>query len=82
MECSAKGSANVAWFVAGVGIGAALALLFAPRSGKQTRDFISQKAQAGMDRSREAIERGKHLVDDATDLFERGRRLARGEESA
>ncbi|MCL5005123.1 MAG: YtxH domain-containing protein [Acidobacteria bacterium] len=35
---------NVAFFLAGAGIGAILALLFAPKSGKETRDYLTQKA--------------------------------------
>jgi len=79
--CQDNGRANLAWFVAGFGIGAAVAMLFAPRTGKQTREFISQKAHEGADFSREAYERGKHIVDDATELFDRARRLAQRSES-
>jgi len=39
-----NGGSNIAFFLAGAGIGAILALLFAPKSGKETRDYISQKA--------------------------------------
>ena len=37
------------FFLAGLGIGAVIALLFAPRSGKETRDMIVQKAEEGRD---------------------------------
>lgn len=40
---------GAAFFLAGLGIGAAVALLLAPKSGKETRDMISQKATEGRD---------------------------------
>lgn len=36
-------------FLAGVGIGTAVALLLAPRSGEETRDFIAEKTRRGKD---------------------------------
>jgi gas vesicle protein len=39
-----NGGSNIAFFLAGAGIGALIALLFAPQSGKETRDYISQRA--------------------------------------
>lgn len=38
-----------ALFLAGVGIGTAVALLLAPRSGEETRDFIAEKTRQGKD---------------------------------
>jgi len=77
------------WFLIGVAVGAGAAVLFAPKSGRETREFISTKTQQSRDavettsrdiveRSRELYERGRQLVDDAADLFERGRKLVRG----
>ena len=40
---------KVSYFVAGLGIGAAIALLFAPQSGEETRKQIAEKAQDGKD---------------------------------
>ena len=80
---------NVAWFLAGAFIGAAVAVLYAPKSGKQTRRYLAGKVQQSKDAvadtssniveaSRDMFERGKQLVDDAADLFERGRKLVKG----
>jgi gas vesicle protein len=33
-------STNVGWFLAGLGAGAVLAILFAPKSGRETREAI------------------------------------------
>ena len=83
------GSSLLAWFLTGAVIGATVAILFAPKSGKDTRRFITEKTQAGrdavvetsqdiVDASRDMFERGRKLVEDAADLFERGRRLVKG----
>jgi gas vesicle protein len=80
---------NVAWFLTGAFIGAAVAVLYAPQSGKEARRFLSKKVQQSkeavadttesiVDTSRDMFERGKQLVDDAADLFERGRKLVKG----
>lgn len=80
---------GLGWFLAGVIIGASVALLYAPKSGKHTREFLAEKAQEGKDAvadvskdvfaaSQEMYEKGRHLVEDAADLFERGRKLVRG----
>ena len=61
---------KVAFFLAGLGIGAILALLFAPKSGKETRDFIAQKAEEGKDYM---TTRGKELRKQAEELVEKGK---------
>ena len=61
------------WFLAGLGFGALLGVLYAPRSGRETREAIRSSAQEGRDyvktRGREArdtmndwVERGKEVV--------------------
>ena len=80
---------KLTWFLMGAALGAATAILFAPKSGKETRDLIAQKAQdasnAVNDTSRDLYERGKgvldkgkQVVDDAASLFDRARGLTRG----
>ena len=80
---------NVAWFLTGAFIGAAVAILYAPKSGKETRQFLADKVQQSKDAvtessnniveaSKDMFERGRQLVDDAADLFERGRKLVKG----
>ncbi len=44
-----SGSSKMAFFLAGLGIGAILALLFAPKSGEETRQYITGKAGEGKD---------------------------------
>jgi gas vesicle protein len=61
------------WFLAGLGFGALLGVLYAPRSGRETREAILSTAQEGKEfiktRGREArdavgqwVERGKDVV--------------------
>jgi len=74
------------WFFAGAAIGASIALLYAPQSGRDTRRFIQKKTREGtealaetgrdlVDKGRELYEKGRRVADEAADLFERGRRL-------
>jgi gas vesicle protein len=82
-------ASTVAWFVTGALIGAAVAFLYAPKSGRDTRKYIADKTQQGreavgsasdnlVDTSKEMFDRGRKLVEDAAELFERGRKLVRG----
>jgi gas vesicle protein len=77
---------KVVWFMAGIAIGATVALLYAPATGEETRRQIARKAQKGrdaladsggdmLDRGREMYERGRKLADEAADMFERGRKI-------
>ncbi|MDR3675619.1 MAG: YtxH domain-containing protein [Acidobacteriota bacterium] len=63
---------KVSYFVAGMGIGAAIALLFAPQSGEETRKQIAEKAQDGKDyvtaKGRDIRKQAEDLVDQGKDL--------------
>ncbi|HEY6464479.1 MAG TPA: YtxH domain-containing protein, partial [Candidatus Acidoferrales bacterium] len=67
-------------FVIGMGAGAALAMLFAPQSGDETRAMLSQKARDGRrfaeQRAREirdvAGDKAAQIRDVANDMAERG----------
>jgi gas vesicle protein len=80
---------KLTWFLMGAALGAGCAMLLAPKSGKETRQLISQKAQEASDavtgtsrdlydRGKEVIDKGKQVVDDAAALFDRARGLTRG----
>jgi gas vesicle protein len=77
------------WFLAGAAIGASIALLYAPKSGKETRRYLSKKARQGRDavaeasrdlaeKGRDLYEMGRRAADDAAELFDKGRRLVEG----
>jgi len=62
--------AEVRYFCLGMGIGAVVSLLVAPRSGHETREFLVQKANE----SKEYAQRkGREMRDRAEDLADRGR---------
>jgi gas vesicle protein len=46
-------------FALGALTGAAVALLFAPASGEETREFLGQKARESRDKARDAMEQGR-----------------------
>ena len=79
-ESNGGGSVMLA-FVLGTVAGAAIALLFAPASGEETRDYLGRKARDGRDRARdgarEAAEQGREFYqrqrDGVTSAIERGR---------
>lgn len=42
-------SSSIGWFLAGLGLGALVGVLYAPKSGRETRDTIRQSATEGRD---------------------------------
>ena len=64
-------------FVVGALTGAAVALLFAPASGEETREYLGQKAREGRDKAREAVEQGRETYqrqrDNVASAVDRGR---------
>jgi gas vesicle protein len=64
-------------FAAGAAVGAAVALLFAPARGEETREYQSQRAKEGRDRASEAAKQGRDMVnrsrDTLTTAFDRAR---------
>ena len=61
---------GILWFLAGLGVGAALGVLYAPKSGQETRDAILNAAEEGGDAVRE---RARHYREQAEDAMHRGR---------
>src|SRR5205823_4676848 len=47
-------STRLTYFLVGAGIGAVLALLFAPKSGEELRNDIADATRKGIDRSKDA----------------------------
>ncbi len=61
---------KLSYFFLGVGIGVAVGLLFAPKSGEETRELIRSKAGEGKDYLKR---RGEEARESATEWVERGR---------
>jgi gas vesicle protein len=86
-----SGSAGkiLAAFVFGAAAGAAVALLFAPATGKDTREFLTEKAREGREKAAEAARQGRDVLarqrETLSSAIERGRdayREAREKETA
>ena len=64
-------------FAMGAAVGAAVALLFAPAKGDDTREYLTQRAKEGRDRASEAARQGRDIVnrsrDTLTTAFDRAR---------
>jgi len=61
-------------FLLGLGIGVAAAMLFAPRSGNESRRILRSKAQEGADYLKR---QGQELANNANDAVEKGMRTVR-----
>ena len=62
------------YFFLGLGLGVAVGVLFAPKSGEETREYIRSKAGEGADYVRR---RGSDLRDAAEDAIDRGKETLR-----
>ncbi|MGE5486422.1 MAG: YtxH domain-containing protein [bacterium] len=60
------------YFAFGFGLGIAIGVLFAPRAGEETRQYIRSKADEGRDYLRR---RSGELREQATDLADRGKTI-------
>ncbi len=61
---------KLSYFFLGLGIGVAVGILFAPKSGEETRELIRSKAGEGTDYLRR---RSEDLREKAADIVERGK---------
>lgn len=80
MDLSAQGGflmsdnagAKFSYFLVGLGIGAMIGILFAPRSGKETRADLAERMEQGREsllrKSRELREQAEEYVERAKDL--------------
>ncbi len=83
-----EGADIFVWFLAGVAVGAAVGMLFAPKTGREMRRLIGKKTEEGRDyvvdtgrdlytKGRDLYERGKDLAEDAAELIDKGRKVVR-----
>lgn len=64
---------KVSFFLVGLGIGAMVGILFAPKSGEETREYLAQKADEGREY---AQRKARELRERAEDIVERGKSVA------
>ena len=80
MKEEGNGATNLGFFLAGLGLGAIVALLLAPKSGKEAREFLAGKAEEGRDymkskaedlrrQAEGAVEKGKDIVSKQKELL-------------
>lgn len=64
-------------FILGAVAGAAVALLYAPATGQETREYLGEKAREGRARATEAAEKGRQMINQGretlTTAIDRGR---------
>lgn len=76
---SDSGSSKFSFFLVGLGIGALVGILFAPKSGEETREFLSSKADEGRDY---AQKKARELRERADDVIQRGKDLVNKQKDA
>jgi gas vesicle protein len=87
-ETGGAGGVLLAFLIGALG-GAAVALLYAPKSGRETREFLGEKAREGRARAadaaakgREALNQGRDTINTAIDRGREAYQQARSRDSA
>ena len=83
-----NGTSGLGWFLAGLGVGAVIGVLYAPKSGRETREDIVNSAldakekaavlaQQSIDKANTYVEQGKQVagdyVDKGKEYYDKGR---------
>ena len=63
---------KASYFLVGLGIGSLIGILFAPKSGEETREYLSQKTREG---NEFAQKKARELKERAEDLLEHGKEV-------
>jgi gas vesicle protein len=71
-DSSCSGGVSFLWFLAGIGIGTAVGVLFAPKTGQETRDSLLSAAEESRDRVQE---RARRVQEQAQQWAERGKEV-------
>jgi gas vesicle protein len=77
---SDSNSNSFLWFLGGLGIGAVVGVLYAPRSGNETREALRSRAEEGRDyvrtrardvrsQAEEWVDRGRDVLNQQKDQF-------------
>jgi gas vesicle protein len=69
---SDRDGSSLVWFMAGLGLGAVVGVLYAPRPGTETREVLRARAEEGREyvrnRAREAREQATQWADKGRDV--------------
>jgi gas vesicle protein len=68
-----SGTSGLGWFLAGLGVGAVIGVLYAPKAGKETREDLMNGALDAKDKAAELVEKGKQK---AAEYVEQGKQIA------
>jgi gas vesicle protein len=67
--------AKISYFLVGLGIGTLVGILFAPKSGEETREYLASKAGEGREyaqkKARELRERAEDLIERSKEIINR-----------
>src|ERR1700731_3729273 len=69
---SDNAGSKISFFLVGLGIGALIGILFAPKSGEETREYLAEKADEGKEY---AQRKARELRERAEDLIERSKEI-------
>jgi len=68
---------GLGWFLAGLGIGALAGVLYAPKSGKETREDLAASARDAREKANQYVDQGKEQVgqyaEKGREYYEKGR---------
>ena len=71
----AEDSGGFGWFLAGLGLGALIGVLYAPKAGRETREDILRSAEEGreyvVNRARQARVQADQCVDRGRDVLQK-----------
>jgi gas vesicle protein len=73
MSNNDNGAGGFGWFLAGLGIGALVGVLYAPKSGKETREDLAAAALEARDRANQLYNQG---IDQAGQYVQQGKQVA------
>jgi gas vesicle protein len=73
MSNSDNSSGGFGWFLAGLGIGALVGVLYAPKAGKETRDDLAAAALDARDRANQLYNQG---IEQAGQYVQQGKQVA------
>lgn len=77
---------KISYFLVGLGIGSLLGILFAPKSGEETREFLTARAEEGREyaqkKARELRERAEDLIERSKEIMSRQKDTLKGTVSA